>query len=341
MVQRSADPASARPSAGLEWLRLVQFLTTGLGIQADAEGIVMGDATRFEWLGELDPREFAAAGHREGRAWVADLPALFDAVCQRWDLVAEEGATQTGYRAVVLPVRRGGESYVLKLAWPADRTVAETRALATWNGQGAVQLFEADTAVGVLLLERLDSRRTLHDLALTEAAVVAGRLLQRLAVPAPSGFRSLHRVASDIAHSLNARQERLGYPVPKAWLETAHALAEQFTHRADTRFLVHADLHYGNVLTGEREPWLAIDPKPIAGEPEHAVAELLWARADEADGADGVRSLLALLVDSGALDADRARRWAIVRCVNYWLWGVEHGLTEDPRRCQRVLAALT
>ncbi len=91
---------------------------------------------------------------------------------------------------------------------------------------------------------------------------------------------------------------------------------------------------------GERESWLAIDPKPVAGDPEHAVPELLWTRVDDVDGAKGIRLLLAVLVDSGALDAGLARGWAIVRCVDYWLWGADHGLTEDPKRCQRILEAL-
>ena len=85
---------------------------------------------------------------------------------------------------------------------------------------------------------------------------------------------------------------------------------------------------------------MAIDPKPIAGDPEYAVPELLWTRVDEVDGTEGVRRLLAVLVDHGTLDADKAHGWAIVRCVDYWLWGVENGLTEDPKRCWRILEAL-
>lgn len=288
-----------------------------------------------------DPREFAAAADGEGRAWIADLPALLGTLCRRWGLAVEDGAAQTGYHAIVLPVRRAGEPAVLKLTWPAERTVAEARALVAWNGDGAVRLLEADTAVGALLLERLDARRTLHDLPLTEAAAVAGGLLRRLAVPAPPGFRRLQELTSEITDSLSERQERLGCPVPTAWLEGARRLSEQLEHHAENRFLIHTDLHYGNVLAGEREPWLAIDPRPLAGEPEHAVAELLWTRLDEVDDAAGVRRLLAVLVESGGLDAEKARRWAIVRCVDYWLWGIEHGLTEDPKRCRRILEALT
>jgi streptomycin 6-kinase len=228
---------------------------------------------------------------------------------------------------------------VLKLSWPAERAVEEARALAAWSGQGAVLLLEADAQAGALLLERLDATRTLDSLDLRAAAQVAGRLLRRLAIPAPEGVRPLQAVASDIAASLPGRQARLGRPVPEDWLAIAGNLAHELGARAGDR-LVHADLHYGNVLAGNREPWLAIDPKPVAGDPEHAVPELLWTRVDELEDGAAIRRLLTVLADSGQLDGDKARGWAIVRCVDYWLWGLGNGLTEDPERCRRILAAL-
>ena len=39
--------------------------------------------------------------------------------------------------------------------------------------------------------------------------------------------------------------------------------------------LVHGDLHHHNVLRSKRG-WLAIDPKPMLGEPEYDVASFLW-----------------------------------------------------------------
>ena len=59
--------------------------------------------------------------------------------------------------------------------------------------------------------------------------------------------------------------KRLGRPVPESWLATASGLAQELGASAGDR-LVHADLQYGNVLVGNREPWLAIDPKPVAGD---------------------------------------------------------------------------
>ena len=282
---------------------------------------------------------FAAQASVEGRAWIAGLPELLDRLCRRWRLQVEDGGAARGYHGVVVPVRRGAERCVLKLTWPVERAVDEARALAAWRGQGAVLLLDADPAVGALLLERLDPTRTLDSLALRAAAQVAGRLLRRLAIPAPAGVRPLRTVAVGIEASLPGRQQRLGRPVPEGWLAIAGGLAHELGASAGDR-LVHADLHYGNVLAGHREPWLAIDPKPVAGDPEHAVPELLWTRVDELEDAAAIRRLLAVLAGSGELDGEKARGWAIVRCVDYWLWGLEHGLTEDPKRCRRILAAL-
>jgi streptomycin 6-kinase len=298
---------------------------------------------RYPGFAELDrvlePVAFAAQASIQGRAWIAALPALLDRLCRSWRLQVEDGGAARGYHGVVVPVRRGAERCVLKLTWPVERTVDEARALTAWKGRGAVLLLEADLEAGALLLERLDPTQTLESMDLGAAAQVAGRLLRRLAIPAPDGVRPLRAVADDIEVSLPGRQERLGRPLPEGWLATATGLAHELGASAGDR-LVHADLHYGNILAGTREPWLAIDPKPVAGDPEHAVPELLWTRVDELQDAQAIRRLLTVLAGSGELDGERARGWAIVRCVDYWLWGLENGLTEDPKRCRRILAAL-
>ena|SRR6266571_5176906 len=175
---------------------------------------------------------------------------------------------------------------MLKLTWPYQRIEVEARALKAWDGNGAVRLLDARPELGALLLERLDATRSLESVDLLDAAEMAGGLLRRLAIPAPEGFLKLEDLAQGIADSLPTRQEALGNPIPAGWLDSAQRLARELGARASNQ-LVHADLHYGNVLAGEREPWLAIDPKPIAGDPEHAVPELLWRRLDEADDAGG------------------------------------------------------
>jgi streptomycin 6-kinase len=41
--------------------------------------------------------------------------------------------------------------------------------------------------------------------------------------------------------------------------------------------LVNQDLHADNILRAEREPWLAIDPKPLLGEREFGLAPVIRA----------------------------------------------------------------
>ena len=60
------------------------------------------------------------------------------------------------------------------------------------------------------------------------------------------------------------------------------------TPRTDAR-LIHGDLHYENVLAADREPWLVIDPKPMAGDPHYELAPMLWNRWDEVVASGDVR----------------------------------------------------
>ena len=286
-----------------------------------------------------EPVMFAADADPAGREWIASLPQLIEKLREEWGLDIDDTKLLHGHNSVVQPVRRGGLQCMLKLTWPHERTEVEARALRAWDGNGAVQLLDASPEVGALLLERLDATRSLESVDLLDAAEVAGGLLRRLAIFAPEGFPGLKDLAQAISDSLPVRQEALGNPVPTGWLDSAHGLALELGARAGEQ-LVHADLHFGNVLAGERERWLAIDPKPIAGDPELAVPELLWRRLDSADEAGGLQRLFDVLVASGKLDSEIARGWAIVRSVDYWLWGLENGLTEDPKRCRRILEVL-
>ena len=75
--------------------------------------------------------------------------------------------------------------------------------------------------------------------------------------------------------------------------------------RPPTAPLIHGDLHYENVLAGDREPWLVIDPKPMSGDPHYEVAPMLWnrlARSCAGGVRDGVRRRFHTIVDAAGLD---------------------------------------
>jgi streptomycin 6-kinase len=289
------------------------------------------------------PREFADALVRRsgdaGLRWVEAVPALVERLCHRWQIELASDAALYGDNNLLFPARHAADACMLKLCEPGHDTVAEVTALLAWDGRGAVQLHEATLGEGALLLEQLDSGRSLSGLGLFDAAEIAGDLIRQLTIPAPPGLCQLGDMATEIAETVGPRHNALGNPVPARWVGLAAGLAAELAADAGAD-LVHADLHYGNVLAGTRQPWLAIDPKAIAGDPELSVPELMWTRLDEAGHADDIRALLAAITHAAALDPAKARAWTIVRAVDYWLWGLDHGFTEDPVRCHRLLDAL-
>jgi streptomycin 6-kinase len=294
------------------------------------------------------PESFAAdALTREGEAarpWLARLPELVGELCVRWGLRVT-GDPMHGYLALVLPVLRGDTRYALKVSWIDDETVNEAAALALWNGGGAVRLLDADDAAGALLLEWLDPRRPLAEADLSVAVPVAGRLLRRLAVPVPAKWPArpvpgLRQWALDLAAELPGLWRATGRPFPGRRLDAAVETATALAPRAGG-VLANRDMHYQNVLAGEREPWLVIDPKVIRGDAEFGLAPLLWRRLEEAGGPAGLRRRFDALVSEAGFDAELARCWTLLRAVDYQLWGLNLGLTEDPARCATVIGWLS
>ncbi|MFO7169690.1 MAG: aminoglycoside phosphotransferase family protein [Chloroflexota bacterium] len=288
------------------------------------------------------PDAFAAAAvtraGEAGRAWIRDLPRIVEDLCAQWRL-AVDGPVMHGYLGLVVPVNREREPCVLKVAWPDESSADEAAALAAWDGRGAVRLLEAQPELGAMLLERLDYTRSLDDVEIAEAVTVAGRLLRRLAIPAPARFRPLRAAAEELADSLPERWQRTGRPMPRRLLDQACELATQLGASAGS-LLVNYDLHYQDVLAAEREPWLAVDPKVVAGDLEYGVAQLLWRRLEDMEASGGLERHFRALVEAAELDYDRARWWTLVRCVDYWLWGLGIGLTEDPARCALITSRL-
>jgi streptomycin 6-kinase len=267
------------------------------------------------------PAELRAGLTREdpsaGR-WVDRLPGLVAEFLDRWRLRID-GRPMHGVCALVLPVRTAeGAPAALKLSWPHPEARDEHLALDVWAGDGAVRMLDAAPADYVVLLERLDPERDLSSVPLEEALFCTGQLLARLAVKSDLPFVGVHERARDWATELaNARR----YPpsgVPARLLDRAAAVLGDLVDSAD-RVLLHTDLHYENVLAGEREPWLVIDPKPLAGDAAFDVAPLLWNRWDEAvssaDLGAHLRWRADVVAECAGLDRQRVAGWVVVREV--------------------------
>jgi streptomycin 6-kinase len=269
----------------------------------------------------------------EGQAWLDRVPQLLADACVEWELVVDSPPMH-GAQGLVWPVRRDQEPLVLKITWPGEMTRLEAAALIAWSGRGAVRLLDHRAEDGLLLLERLDAGRTLEHVPIGQAVVAAAAVLRRLSVPAPVTVPTLAAAARRMTLDLPRSWAALGEPFPRRVLDVAMDIARGLGP-SSARMLVDRDLHYGNVLAGHREPWLAIDPMPIAGDREYGIARLLWRRFDD-EGPSGLARRLDTIIDVAGLDVALARSWTLVHCVDYWLWALGTGLTEDPARCDAI-----
>lgn len=256
-----------------------------------------------------------------GRAFVAALPSRVEEFLGRWEL-RPDGPTRHGVNALVLPVLTAvGEQAVLKLQFPDEESAGEPVALRVWDGAGAVRLLGLDPVTRTMLLERLDPARSLSRLPDSRAAVrVAGRLLAGLtSVPAPAGLRGLGPVAHGLLERTPRALERIADPAARRLVADCAAAVREVAGEPGDR-LLHWDLHFGNVLGGPRADWLAIDPKPLAGDPGF---DLLPAIGDRFEPAE-VGWRFDALTDALGLDRDRARAWTLGRVLQNCLWEIEN-----------------
>ncbi|MFG1999415.1 aminoglycoside phosphotransferase family protein [Spirillospora sp. NPDC048911] len=268
-----------------------------------------------------------------GRAWIASLPRLAADHLDRWDLTVT-GGSMYGVASLVLPVRTsGGTPAALKLQILDEETESEPVGLRLWDGDGAVRLLRSDPATGVMLLERLDSSRPLSSVPDDAKALqILTELLARLvAHPAPEGMRHLGDIARGMLDQVPVALPTFRTDEERQVVETCAAVVSDLVSEPGDR-LLHWDLHYDNVLAAEREPWLAIDPKPLAGDPGFDLLPALDNRWDEivatGDVGRAVRRRFDLMVEILGLDRRRAVGWTYGRVLQNVLWDVEDGEPE-------------
>jgi len=199
-------------------------------------------------------------------------------------------------------VAPAGQDAVLKVTPPEDDEADEEGdALALWDGDGAVRLLRRDARRRALLLERARPGGDGSALGEEEATAIAVAVGLRLWRPAAAPFRWI------------------GDHVPR-WLDEAEAERHELVPLARELYasldvgratLVHGDLHHHNLLdVGGRH--VAIDPKPMLGEPEFDVPSFLWNPLPYTMRLDVTERRLAAFAAAG-LDQDRMRMWAVIR----------------------------
>lgn len=264
----------------------------------------------------------------DGARWLADLPRVLAGVARDWALTI--GAPfDLSYHYVVAVTGSDGTPAVLKLGVPTgDSLRTEAPALRAFAGRGAVRLVRADLDRGALLLERAEPGRRLRDLVPardTEATAAVAGVARRLGrAPPPDATPGMPDVAtlSDAFDAYLAVHGDSG-PLPSELVARAGGLMRELCAAATERVVLHGDLHHDNILSATREPWLAIDPHGVVGDPGYEVGSLLY-NPDPDDRDEALTALVPArveqLADALAMPVERVVAWGFVKAVLSDVW---------------------
>lgn len=282
-------------------------------------------------------RNATEAWHDEGTQWLADLPRLLASVAADWELDLGEPFALSYHWVCRARLPDGGQA-VLKLGPPGPgHLTREVTALGTFDGRGAVRLLAHDEARGALLLERATPgtpATTLVGDRDEEATAAAITLMHRLNVAPPAGC-ALPDLARQRGSFTGYLRDHPGDgPMPRHLVERAARLFDELCASAPRSAVLHGDLHHDNILRATREPWLAIDPHGLVGDPGYETGALLYNPAPERRE----DSLLALvparieqLADGLGAPIERVVAWGFVKAVLSDVWTAKDGATPDSR----------
>ncbi|MES0884776.1 aminoglycoside phosphotransferase family protein [Roseibium sp. SCP14] len=252
------------------------------------------------------------------------MPGLVEAARHRFGLETIGQPFSGGYVSYVLPAKRNDQDVVLKIQFTDRESRFEADALRHWSGQGAIRLLDHAPEIGAILLEQCKPGRYLADAPSTDKLGVLAGLLRKLLVPAGEPFLSLKEEAGIWCSNLEADWETAGKPCDRRLVDIAIAALQDLPSDETAQVLLHQDLHGHNVLSSVRDPWLAIDPKPLVGDPAFALSPIV--RSFEfGHSREAARYRLDRLSDELSLDRERARLWTIGQTM---AWAFESDYSE-------------
>ena len=263
----------------------------------------------------------------ERMAWLERLPSVVQGLERRWELTLDAplGGEEPSCSYVAAVLRADGSPAVLKIGMPHMEAEHEIQGLRFWDGDPTVRLLESDERLGAMLLERCQPGTTLRMMEECDQDVVIAGLLRRLwrASAEPHPFRPLSALMEYWSKETLAQAAQW----PDAGLvREGVRLFKELPRTATREVLLATDLHAGNVLRAEREPWLVIDPKPFVGDPAYDGTQHLFncAARLQANPDKTIRRLAGLL----GVEHERLRLWTFARAA------AEPG--EDWRRGERM-----
>lgn len=270
-----------------------------------------------------------ALSGEDGRAWLDRLPTILATCEERWNLRIGAPVSNLSFNYVAPAVLSDGTEVMLKTGL-TDEFPAQPEALKHFAGHGAVKMLAYDHSNEIMLLEMLRPGTSLRAVEDDEAAIAAAAgVMRQLWRPLPEGhyaFPTVQDWGKGFARLRTLYNGGSG-PLPAATFDRAEKLYVELCASMAESVLLHGDLHQDNILAGEREPWLAVDPKGVIGEPVYETGALLRNFWPDILSMPDPKSLMARRIDQLAeelgFERERIYNWAFAQAVLSVVWAIE------------------
>ena len=220
-----------------------------------------------------------------------------------------------------------GEKFVLKIgvAEEDSSVFEEKRALEAFGGNGAVRLINFDAGLSAMLIEKAVEGLTLSEVcgeAYEKAVNIAVDVMQKLPRQPPNKAEFVN--LQSWIDELN-RAVAVGFEPEK--VARARRFFGELVEPFGNKVLLHGDIHFDNILSARREPFLLIDPKGIVGEIGYEIAVFLNDLAGWTSHLPHRKQVLNSAVESFsrafAVSAKDLRKWAYSFAVLSAWWMLE------------------
>ncbi len=292
-------------------------------------------------------RDRIAMNGEEGIAWLERLPDVLAECERRWNITIGR-PFNLSFNYVAPAVRADGTQVVVKVCKLTDEFPQQPEALRLVDGHGMVRLLEVDTTEEIMLLERLLPGTMLLELEDDEVSTsIAASIMQKIwrSVPENHPFKTIQQWGKGFERLRQSYAGGTG-PFPGALVERAETLYRELSASMAEPVLLHGDLHHENILSAEREPWLAIDPKGVVGEAVYEAGAWLRNPMPQLLDVPYPGRILARRIDqfSEQLGFERARirDWALAQAMLSAWWSMEDSgeLSVFAITCAELLAAI-
>ena len=277
------------------------------------------------------PRKFTevilGAYRAEGKLWIEKLPEIIGEIENNWSLKVGKPFQNLSYHYVAPCVFADGGKAVLKIGFPGDaRTMfSETKILKFLSGKGAVRLLQFDEKLFCFLLEKLVPGENLKMICRnqpSEAVKIAIEAMRKFWQNPPENhdFPTLDEWFDGLR-----RAEKTDF-APEH-VKKARRFFDELTANLKQQTLLHGDFHHENILTAQREPFLAIDPKGMVGDIGYDISVFLINHANWLKSAPNLESKLDDAVrqfsEAFRIKPNSLRKWVFAHSVLSAWWTFE------------------